>query len=53
MRKIYLKEDSIKNVMTNRLLPKFIFNAVKKHETSLGDNSAFPIGGDILLTILC
>jgi hypothetical protein len=46
MRKIYLKEDSIKSVMTNRLLPKFIFNAVKKHETSLGDNSAFPIGGD-------
>jgi hypothetical protein len=46
MRKIYLKEDSIKSVLNSRLLPKFIFNAVKKHETSLGDNSAFPNGGD-------
>lgn len=46
MRKIYLKEDSIKSVMTNRLLPKFIFNAVKAHETSLGDNSIFPTGDE-------
>lgn len=46
MRKIYLKEDSIRSVLNNRLLPKFLFNAVKKHETSLGDNSAFPSGGD-------
>ena len=46
MRKIYLKEDSIRSVMDTRLLPKFIFNAVKRHETSLGDNSMFPSGGD-------
>jgi hypothetical protein len=46
MKKIYLKENSIQSVLTNRLLPKFLFNAVKKHETSLGDNSLFPTGGD-------
>lgn len=46
MKRIYLRENSIKSVLNNRLLPKFIFNAVKKHETSLGDNSAFPSGGD-------
>ena len=46
MKRIYLRENSIKSVLNNRLLPKFIFNAVKKHQTSLGDNSAFPSGGD-------
>lgn len=46
MRKIYLKEDTIANVFNKRLLPQFLFKSVKAHETSLGDNSMFPSGGD-------
>lgn len=41
-RKIYLKED-----VSDVLLPKFIFNALKTHSTSLGDNDAFPIVSDV------
>ena len=39
MKKIYIKESQISQEL---LLPKFLFNAVVKHETSLGDNPAFP-----------
>ena len=46
MKKIFLKEDSISSVLTNRLLPKFLFDMVKVHETSLGDNSMFPSGDE-------
>lgn len=46
MRKIYLKEDTIANVFNKRLLPQFLFKSVKAHETSLGDSSMFPSGGD-------
>lgn len=46
MKKIYLKEDTIANVFKKRLLPQFLFKSVKAHETSLGDNSMFPSGGD-------
>ena len=46
MKKVYLKEDTIANVLNKRLLPQFLFKSVKAHETSLGDNSMFPSGGD-------
>lgn len=46
MKKIYLKEDTIANVLNKRLLPQFLFKSVKAHETSLGNNSMFPSGGD-------
>ena len=46
MKKIYLKESSLSSVLNNRLLPKFLFKLVKTHTTSLGDNEAFPSGGD-------
>ena len=46
MKKIYLRENSISSVLNKRLLPKFIFDSVKAHETSLGDNTMFPNGGD-------
>ena len=46
MKKIYLKENSISSILNTRLLPKFLFKQVKAHETSLGDNSMFPSGGD-------
>lgn len=39
MKKVYIKEGQINKDL---LLPKFIFDAVRSHETSLGDNPAFP-----------
>ena len=42
MKKIYLRESSISNVLNKRLLPQFLFKMVKTHTTSLGDNSMFP-----------
>lgn len=39
MKKIYINESQISKDL---LLPKFIFDAVRSHETSLGDNPAFP-----------
>ena len=39
MKKIYINENQISKEL---LLPKFIFDAVMRHETSLGDNPAFP-----------
>lgn len=39
MKKIYINESQISKDL---LLPKFIFDAVRTHETSLGDNPAFP-----------
>lgn len=42
MRKIYLKESSVSNVLNKRLLPQFLYKMVKTHTTSLGDNSMFP-----------
>ena len=44
MKKIYIREDSLKSLNKQRLLPKFIFKAVKNHTTSLGDSEAFPNG---------
>lgn len=46
MKKIYLKESSIKNVLKGRLLPQFLFKLVKTHTTSLGDNEVFPNGDE-------
>lgn len=46
MKKIYLKENSIKNVLKGRLLPQFLFKLVKTHTTSLGDNEVFPNGDE-------
>lgn len=39
MKKIYIKEGQINKDL---LLPKFVFDAVRSHETSLGENPAFP-----------
>lgn len=39
MKKIYINESQISKDL---LLPKFLFDAVRAHETSLGDNPAFP-----------
>lgn len=42
MKKVYINESSISNVLNGRLLPQFLFKMVKNHNTSLGDNEAFP-----------
>lgn len=42
MKRIYIKESSISNILNGRLLPQFLFKMVKNHNTSLGDNEAFP-----------
>ena len=43
-KKIYIKEESIVNMQDKKkLLPKFLFNAVKHHKTSLGDSECFPM----------
>ena len=39
MKKIYIRENQINKDL---LLPQFLFKAVRAHETSLGDNPAFP-----------
>jgi len=39
MKKVYINENQINKEL---LLPKFLYDAVKKHDTSLGDNPAFP-----------
>ena len=46
MKKIYVNESSINAIRQQRMLPKFLFRMVKAHTTSLGDNAAFPNGGD-------
>jgi len=46
MKKIYLNESSINAIRQQRMLPKFLFRMVKTHTTSLGDNAAFPNGGE-------
>ena len=42
MKKIYINEGFISNVVKGRLLPQFLFKLVKTHTTSLGNNEAFP-----------
>lgn len=42
MKKIYINENSISNILSKRLLPQFLFKMVKNRTTSLGDNEAFP-----------
>lgn len=42
MKKIYINEGFLSNVVKGRLLPQFLFKLVKTHTTSLGDNEAFP-----------
>ena len=42
MKKIYINEGFMSNVVKGRLLPQFLFKLVKSHTTSLGDNEAFP-----------
>ena len=42
MKKIYINEGFMSNVVKGRLLPQFLFKLVKTHTTSLGDNEAFP-----------
>ena len=42
MKKIYINEGFMPNVVKGRLLPQFLFKLVKTHTTSLGDNEAFP-----------
>lgn len=39
MKKVYINESQVNKEF---LLPKFLFDAVKVHNTSLGDNPAFP-----------
>ena len=46
MKKIYIKENSISSILSGKLLPKFLFKMVKGHNTSLGDNEAFPPSDD-------
>jgi len=43
-RTVILNEASIKDL--KHMLPKHVFQAVKAHETSLGENDAFPSLGD-------
>jgi len=45
MKKIYLKESSLSDIINSRLLPNFLFKGVKKHETSIGDSVVFPSNG--------
>lgn len=45
-KKIYINENSISSMKGGNLLPKFLYNMVKSHTTSLGDNEAFPSGDD-------
>lgn len=42
MKKIYINEGFMSNVVKGRLLPQFLFKLVKTHTTSLGDNEVFP-----------
>ena len=42
MKKIYINEGFMSNVVKGRLLPQFLFKLVKTHTTSLDDNEAFP-----------
>ena len=42
MKKIYINEEFMSNVVKGRLLPQFLFKLVKTHTTSLRDNEAFP-----------
>lgn len=42
MKKIYINEEFMSNVVKGRLLPQFLFKLVKTHTTSLGDNEVFP-----------
>lgn len=46
MKKIYISENTISNVVNGKLLPQFLFKLVKTHTTSLGDNEAFPSSDD-------
>lgn len=46
MKKIYINESSISDVINGRLLPQFLFKLVKSHHTSLGENDAFPTSYD-------
>ena len=46
MKKIYINESFVSNVVNGRLLPQFLFKLVKTHTTSLGDNEAFPTSDD-------
>lgn len=45
-KKIYINENSIESIVKSKLLPQFLFKMVKGHNTSLGDNDAFPTSGD-------
>lgn len=44
MKKIYIRENQTNKIggKDKNLLPQFLFKLVKKHNTSLGDNPAFP-----------
>ena len=47
MKKVYIKEDRIKNISDeSRLLPKHLYSLLSTHTTSLGDNKAFPVDDD-------
>lgn len=46
MKKIYITEEAIPSIARKDVLPKFLYKMVKSHMTSLGDNAAFPNGGD-------
>lgn len=46
MKKVFINETSIANIKQYQLLPDFIFKMVKNHNTSLGDNEAFPNVGE-------
>lgn len=47
MRKVYITESSLERIRKDgKLLPQFLFKAVKEHKTSLGDSKAFPTNTD-------
>ena len=46
MKRIYIRENTLANIVGGNLLPSFLYKMVKGHNTSLGDNEAFPPSGD-------
>lgn len=46
-KKIYLKENSIVDIVNGRTLPRFLYDAIKTHTTSLGDCVMYPDHGDV------
>lgn len=41
-KKIYISEEKLSSLNDCNLLPNFLFKRLREHQTSLGDNAAFP-----------